>query len=60
MRTFTPAFKRSKMPINYKEGFTKRPHLVFPYPLPLGIGGESEPLDIKTYVELDDVNDYLN
>jgi radical SAM-linked protein len=59
MRTFTRAFRRSSTPIYYTEGFTKRPLLVFPYPLSLGVGGENEILDIKTYVEFDDVNDYM-
>jgi hypothetical protein len=32
---------------------------VFPFPLSLGIGGDNEILDIKTYTEIDDVNDYI-
>jgi radical SAM-linked protein len=59
MRTFTRAFRRSKTPIYYTEGFTKRPLLIFPYPLSLGIEGENEILDIKTYSEIGDVNDYI-
>ncbi|MDR0987553.1 MAG: TIGR03936 family radical SAM-associated protein [Ruminococcus sp.] len=59
MRTFTRAFRRAKTPIYYTEGYTKRPLLVFPYPLSLGIGGEKEILDIKTTVEIPDVNDFM-
>jgi hypothetical protein len=33
--------------------------LVFPYPLSLGVAGENEILDIKTYEQIVDVNDYM-
>jgi radical SAM-linked protein len=46
MRAFTRSLKRAGIPVWYTQGFTKRPYLDFPFPLPLGVVGENEILDI--------------
>ncbi|MDR0944510.1 MAG: TIGR03936 family radical SAM-associated protein [Ruminococcus sp.] len=60
VRVFSRAFARSKLPIYYTEGFTRRPYLVFPYPLPLGVIGENEVLEFALLDEIRDVNDFMD
>ncbi|MDR0943786.1 MAG: TIGR03936 family radical SAM-associated protein [Ruminococcus sp.] len=60
VRVFSRAFARSKLPICFTEGFTKRPYLIFPYPLPLGTAGENEILEFKTHNEIYNENDFMS
>lgn len=41
------ALHRSKIPLWYTQGFNPRAHMVFALPLPLGMAGERESVDIK-------------
>ena len=41
------AIHRAKIPLWYTQGFNPRAHMVFALPLPLGIEGSREALDIK-------------
>lgn len=47
MRSMTRAVRRAKIPLWYTEGFNPHPYLNFLQPLPLGVEGEKEPLDIR-------------
>lgn len=58
VRTFSRALARAKVLIYYTEGFTRRPYLVFPYPLPLGIVGENEFMEFALLEKIADVNDF--
>ncbi|MGN0526644.1 MAG: TIGR03936 family radical SAM-associated protein [Acutalibacteraceae bacterium] len=51
-RCLIRAFRRTDIPLWYTEGFNPHPHLVFGLPLPLGVEGVRETLDIR----LDDEN----
>ncbi len=46
-RCLIRAFRRTDIPLWYTEGFNPHPHLVFGMPLPLGVEGEREVLDIR-------------
>ncbi len=46
-RCLIRAFRRTDIPLWYTEGFNPHPHLVFGMPLPLGVEGEREILDIR-------------
>ena len=46
-RCLIRAFRRTDIPLWYTEGFNPHPHLVFGLPLPLGVEGLCEPLDIR-------------
>lgn len=47
MRCMTRAVRRAKIPLWYTEGFNPHPYLNFLQPMPLGIEGKQEPLDIR-------------
>ena len=47
MRCMTRAVRRAKIPLWYTEGFNPHPYLNFLQPMPLGIEGRNEPLDIR-------------
>ncbi len=61
-RTFTRALFASHLPVWFTEGFNRHPHLVFGQPLPLGMAGERETLDMRMNEEIDGtvVMDRLN
>jgi radical SAM-linked protein len=66
MRVFTRALRRAKIPVWYTQGFTKRPYLDFPFPLPLGVEGTDELMDFALTTEIEDtavcvecINNYL-
>jgi radical SAM-linked protein len=59
VRAFSRAFARARLPIYYTEGFTRRPYLVFPYPLPLGVIGENEVLGFALLERIGDLNDFM-
>lgn len=46
-RCLIRAFRRTDVPLWYTEGFNPHPHLVFGLPLPLGVEGLRETLDIR-------------
>ena len=46
-RCLTRAFRRTDIPLWYTEGFNPHPYLLFGFPLPLGVEGLRETLDIK-------------
>lgn len=46
-RCIIRAFRRTDIPLWYTEGFNPHPHLVFGLPLPLGVEGLRETLDIR-------------
>lgn len=52
-RTFTRALFASHLPVWFTEGFNRHPHLVFGQPLPLGMAGERETLDMRMNEEVD-------
>ncbi len=52
-RCLIRAFRRTDIPLWYTEGFNPHPHLVFGLPLPLGVEGLRETLDIRL-----DIDDY--
>jgi radical SAM-linked protein len=54
MRVFTRALKRAKIPVWFTQGYTKRPYLDFPFPLPLGIEGTDELMDFSLTTEIED------
>lgn len=47
MRCMTRAVRRANIPLWYTEGFNPHPYLNFLQPMPLGIEGLNEPLDIR-------------
>lgn len=47
MRCMTRAVRRAAIPLWYTEGFNPHPYLNFLQPLPLGVEGMNEPLDIR-------------
>ena len=47
MRCMTRAVRRADIPLWYTEGFNPHPYLNFLQPMPLGIEGLNEPLDIR-------------
>ena len=46
-RCLIRAFRRTDIPLWYTEGFNPHPYLVFGLPLPLGVEGLREVLDIR-------------
>ncbi len=46
-RTLQRLLRKANVPLWYSEGFHPHPHIVFASPLPLGLEGEKELLDIK-------------
>lgn len=61
-RTFTRALFASHLPVWFTQGFNRHPHLVFGQPLPLGMAGARETLDMRMNEEIDGavVMDKLN
>ena len=51
-RCFTRAVRRAGIPLWYTEGFNPHPYITFLLPLPLGQGGEREPIDIRLEKEI--------
>lgn len=47
MRCMTRAVRRANIPLWYTEGFNPHPYLNFLQPMPLGVEGLNEPLDIR-------------
>lgn len=62
MRCMTRAVRRAKIPLWYTEGFNPHPYLNFLQPMPLGIEGMEEPLDIRIEGEItkERIRDNLN
>lgn len=52
MRCMTRAVRRANIPLWYTEGFNPHPYLNFLQPMPLGIEGLREPLDIRIEGEI--------
>ncbi len=52
-RAFTRALFASQLPVWFTEGFNRHPHLVFGQPLPLGMAGERETLDMRMLEDVD-------
>lgn len=57
MRCMTRAVRRADIPLWYTEGFNPHPYLNFLQPMPLGVEGLNEPLDIR--IEGDISNDKI-
>lgn len=47
LRLFTRAFRRAGLPIAYSQGFNPHPKIAFGPPLPVGVTGGSEYLDLE-------------
>lgn len=62
MRCMMRAVRRAKIPLWYTEGFNPHPYLNFLQPMPLGIAGLHEPLDIRIEGDITDdaIQDRLN
>lgn len=62
MRCMTRAVRRAQIPLWYTEGFNPHPYLNFLQPMPLGIEGMEEPLDIRIEGEItkEQIRDNLN
>ena len=62
MRCMTRAVRRADIPLWYTEGFNPHPYLNFLQPMPLGVEGVNEPLDIRIEGEISDkeIMDNLN
>ncbi|MCR5781763.1 MAG: TIGR03960 family B12-binding radical SAM protein [Clostridia bacterium] len=54
MRAFSRAIRRTDIPVWYTEGFNPKPHLNFLAPLPLGVEGLREPLEIRLVGDITD------
>lgn len=54
MRCMTRAVRRANIPLWYTEGFNPHPYLNFLQPMPLGVEGLNEPLDIRIEGEISD------
>ncbi len=52
MRCMTRAVRRANIPLWYTEGFNPHPYLNFLQPMPLGVEGLNEPLDIRIEGEI--------
>ncbi len=52
MRCMTRAVRRADIPLWYTEGFNPHPYLNFLQPMPLGVEGHHEPLDIRIEGEI--------
>ena len=62
MRCMTRAVRRAHIPLWYTEGFNPHPYLNFLQPLPLGVEGMNEPLDIRIEGDIsnNEIMDNLN
>lgn len=62
MRCMTRAVRRAEIPLWYTEGFNPHPYLNFPAPMPLGVEGVKEPMDIRVEGDITDsqIADKLN
>lgn len=56
MRCMTRAVRRANIPLWYTEGFNPHPYLNFLQPMPLGVEGLNEPLDIRIEGEITDAD----
>ncbi len=54
-RAFSRAIFAKELPVWFTEGFHPHPHMVFGQPLPLGMAGEREFLDLKLISDIPDV-----
>lgn len=54
MRCMTRAVRRANIPLWYTEGFNPHPYLNFLQPMPLGVEGLNEPLDIRIEGDISD------
>lgn len=54
MRCMTRAVRRADIPLWYTEGFNPHPYLNFPAPMPLGVEGVREPMDMRIEGEISD------
>ncbi len=54
VRAMSRALVRSRIPIWYSGGFNPHPKLVFAAPLSVGVGGDSELMEIKLTAEISD------
>lgn len=54
MRCMTRAVRRARIPLWYTEGFNPHPYLNFLQPMPLGVEGLNEPLDIRIEGDISD------
>ena len=54
MRAFTRAVRRADIPVWYTEGFNPKPYLNFLAPLPLGVEGLREPLELRLVGDISD------
>ena len=54
MRCMTRAVRRADIPLWYTEGFNPHPYLNFLQPMPLGVEGLNEPLDIRIEGDISD------
>lgn len=54
MRCMTRAVRRADIPLWYTEGFNPHPYLNFLQPMPLGVEGINEPLDIRIEGDISD------
>ena len=54
MRCMTRAVRRARIPLWYTEGFNPHPYLNFLQPMPLGVEGVNEPLDIRIEGDISD------
>jgi len=62
VRTLERAFRRAGLPIAYSEGFNPHPRFSFAAPLPVGVEGLAEVLDVEMQVSVDhrDLAERLN
>ncbi len=54
MRCMTRAVRRADIPLWYTEGFNPHPYLNFPAPMPLGVEGVKEPMDMRIEGDISD------
>ena len=57
MRTFCRAMRRGGIPVLYSAGFNPHAQMVFGLPLPVGVTGDAEYLDIDLDIDLDKNHD---
>ncbi len=60
VRAFRRALRVARLPVRYSEGFTPRPKLSFGPPLPVGLAGRREVLDVQLREEVDEIAERLN
>lgn len=53
LRLFERAFKRSRLPVAYSQGFNPRPQIVFGQPMPLGLTSDGEFADVDLASSID-------